>query len=290
MSTFATFALAGVGNIGTFIANEFLARKAAGQINRVVILTRSSTDDEKNKEFKRKGAEVITIDYSSKASLISALAGVAVVISTINLGALDSQFSLIDAAKEAGAKLFVPSEFGTPTDDIMNGPASPKRKALEKLKKLDLPYALVYNGAFSDTIFSAKLGLDPVGGEVTVGGDGSAPVSFTSRLDIARYVAYVLTEISTKKLEWRKFQIEGDRTSFNEVYEQYSAKTGNKIDVSYHSIAELEETVKKNPGDVKSRLLLIFAHGDGVAGKKEDVTNGEYPGWHPKTVLDILAP
>ncbi|KAA1474802.1 NAD-P-binding protein [Dentipellis sp. KUC8613] len=290
MSTFTTFALAGVGNIGSFIANDFLARKAAGQVKRVVILTRSSTDDEKNKKFERKGAEVITIDYSSKASLISALSGIEVVISTINLGALDSQFALIDAAKDAGVKLFVPSEFGTPTDDIMNGPRSPKRKAKEQLKKLDLPYVLVYTGAFSDTIFSAKIGLDPASGKVTVGGDGSATVSFTSRPDIARYAGYVLTGFSAQKLEWRKFQIEGDRLSFNEVFEKYSAKTGNKVEVSYRSIAELEEAVEKNPGDVKSRLLLIFAHGDGIVGKKEDVTNGEFPGWHPKTVLDILAP
>ncbi|KAA1474801.1 NAD-P-binding protein [Dentipellis sp. KUC8613] len=290
MSHFTTFALAGLGNVGTFIAEELLKRKAAGKAKRVVILTRSSGDDEKYEPYKRNGAEVLTVDYSSKDSLTAALSGIEVVVSTIALGVSDAQSSLAVAAKEAGVKLFVPSEFGSPTDSLSSGPLSPKHKMREQLKTLDLPYALIYNGAFTDRIFSARLGIDPVGGKATLGGDGSALVSFTTRSDVARYVAWILTELPPEKLVWKKFQIEGERASFNEIIERYTIKTGKKVDVTYRSTAELEEAIKENPGDMKSVLLLMFTRGNGAVGNKEEVANAEFAGWNPKSVIDVLSP
>ncbi|KAA1474800.1 NAD-P-binding protein [Dentipellis sp. KUC8613] len=282
MSTFTTFAVAGAGNIGAFIVEELLKCKIASKAKRVVILTRSSGNDEKYKEFKSKGAEVLTVDYEKKNSLTPALVGIDVVISTLTAADLGPQSALAVAAKDAGVKLFAPSEYGSETN------FSGKDKARDQLQKLGLPYALFFTGPFPDMAFSSWTGIDPVGGKATVGGDGSQLVSFTARPDVARYVAYVLTEKPAKELVWKKFRIEGDRVSFNSVFEQYTKKTGKKIDITYRSIADLEEAIKKNPGDIMSILLLSFAQGKSVVGKPEEVTNGEFPGWNPKRVIDIL--
>ncbi|TFY63186.1 hypothetical protein EVG20_g6424 [Dentipellis fragilis] len=255
MSHFTTFAIAGLGNVGTFIAEELLKQKGAGKAKRVVILTRSLGDEDKYEPYKRKGAESLAI-----------------------------------AAKEMTVKLFVPYEFGSPTESLSSGPLSPKCKTREQLEALDLPYALIFNGAFTDRIFSARLGIDPVGGKATLGGDGSALVSFTTRSDVARYVAWILTELPSEKLVWKKFQIEGERASFNEIIERYTAKPGKKVDATYRSTAELEEAIRENPGDMKSVLLLMFARGNGAVGKKEEVANAEFPGWNPKTAIDVLSP
>ena len=54
------------------------------------------------------------------------------------------------------------------------------------------------------------MGLDVASGKVTVGGDGSKPVQFTSRPDIARYVSYVLTHLPAEQLKNRSFSVTGD--------------------------------------------------------------------------------
>ena len=59
---------------------------------------------------------MIAVDYSNKESIKKALTGVDVVICTIPLAALDVQSGIAEAAKEVGVKLFVPSEFGVPTE------------------------------------------------------------------------------------------------------------------------------------------------------------------------------
>ncbi len=57
---------------------------------------------------------------------------------------------------------------------------------------------------------SRYLGLDVTGGKVSVGGDGSNPIPFTSRRDIARYLSYVLTHLPADQLKNRSFTITGD--------------------------------------------------------------------------------
>jgi hypothetical protein len=59
---------------------------------------------------------------------------------------------LAKAAKEAGVKLFVPSEFGGVTAGLPAGdsPFGQKVRVQEALKELDLPYSLFWTGAFPD--------------------------------------------------------------------------------------------------------------------------------------------
>lgn len=64
------------------------------------------------------GAKIATADYADVKAVASILREnkTQVVISALAYGALSSQSTLADAAKEAGVKLFVPSEFGMPTE------------------------------------------------------------------------------------------------------------------------------------------------------------------------------
>ena len=53
--------------------------------------------------------------------------------------------------------------------------------------------------------------MDLKSGSVGAGGDGNAKASFTSRTDIARYVAYVLTSLPPTDIKNKTFRIEGER-------------------------------------------------------------------------------
>ncbi|KAA1474792.1 NAD-P-binding protein [Dentipellis sp. KUC8613] len=291
MSTFSRFAIAGAGNLGAFVAEELLNLKASGKVKEVTVLTRSSGTNSTLDKLASKGAKIATVDYTSKASLTAALSGVDVAISTLSLGpGFEAQDAVAVAAKAAGVRLFLPSEFGNATDELTEGLLYAKTQFHARLRELGLPYLLVFTGEFTDFVFIPFVDLDINSGKVTVGGDGNTPLSWTSRTDIGRFVAHALTTLPPNELNNKIFRIEGDRLSFNEVFKQYEAKTRKKIAVAYRSIAELEAAVKANGADFSSFFHLAWAQGGGLTGKKEDLANGLFPGWNPKKVIDVIAP
>lgn len=158
-----------------------------------------------------RGATISPVDYSSASQVSKALAGIEVVISTLSHTAFDFQLSIAQAAKASSAQLFVPSEFGSPTDKATTGFFAAKAGLNKKIREeVGLPTALFFTGGFSDFIWSPHAGLDVKSGSVTVGGDGNAKASFTSRPDIARYVAYVLTKLPASESNNKTFRIEGE--------------------------------------------------------------------------------
>ena len=94
----------------------------------------------------------IQVDYSNHESVKHALSGVDVVISTVPVEALDIQGKIAEAAKEAGVKLFVPSEFGGITKEDPENLWSVKAKVRGQLRVLGMPYAAFYTGPFPDHI------------------------------------------------------------------------------------------------------------------------------------------
>ncbi|KAJ7712026.1 hypothetical protein B0H16DRAFT_1626470 [Mycena metata] len=113
---------------------------------------------------------VHVIDYTNGgAGLDSALQGVDVVISAVGddsgltkkdvkhtglLPGFITQDTVAKAAKAAGVKLFVPSEYGAPTHSIPLDSESyivGKRLHHDLLRKLGLPFLLVYSGSFPET-------------------------------------------------------------------------------------------------------------------------------------------
>jgi uncharacterized protein YbjT (DUF2867 family) len=96
---------------------------------------------------------VIPVDYSDKESVKSALAGIDVIISTIATVALGLQTGIAEAAKEAGVKLFIPSEFGVPTEGETEGLFGAKARVRDQLKAVGIPYALFNTGPYADTLW-----------------------------------------------------------------------------------------------------------------------------------------
>jgi hypothetical protein len=56
--------------------------------------------------------------------------------------------------KEAGVKLFVPSEFGGVTEGETEGMFGQKASIRDQLKAVRIPYALIYTGPFADYIWA----------------------------------------------------------------------------------------------------------------------------------------
>jgi len=287
MSGYKNFVVAGAGNIGRFVVEELLELKSSGAVSSVTVLTRSGG----YADLVEKGAKVIAADYSpsSSALLVSALQGTDVVISALGDGAIDAQqTSLADAAKQAGVALFVPSEFGNPTEGVTEGILGVKNQLHRHLEKIGLPYALFYTGPFTDFVFIPFFGWDFPNGKVHIRGEGNAPISFTHRRDIGRFVAYVLTQLKRDQLQWKTFAIEGDRKSSNEIWELYQAKTGKTLQVTHQPRSELQAALQKNPQDFVAYISLEWDEGRGIAGKPEELSNKLFPSFNPRSVIDTI--
>ncbi|KZO98447.1 NAD-P-binding protein [Calocera viscosa TUFC12733] len=284
MSGFKTFAVAGAGAIGSLIVDELLREKAASKVDKVVVLTRSAAG---NDALVAQGAEPIVVDYDSSASLQSALHGIDVVISTVTTAALSVQEPLGDAAKAAGVKLFVPSEFGGDTTGRTDGLFGIKNAQRLRLKQIGLPWAMFITGTFADRIwYVPRLGFDIANGKIEVGGTGDRLASFTSRRDIARYVVHVLTSLPASKLHDHVVKVEGERTTVNRVLAGYEARTGKKLDITHIPLEELQERGKNLPFNIQYLLASILELG-GTNGP-EDEMNVEWPEFKPQTVVEAI--
>jgi hypothetical protein len=94
--------------------------------------------------------------------LVDAFKGVQVVISTVGIVALGQQKDLARAAKEAGVKLFAPSEYGGQSHLITHFVYLAKKEIQDYLKEIKLPYTLFYTGVFPDTFFTPCARVPPL--------------------------------------------------------------------------------------------------------------------------------
>ena len=74
-------------------------------------------------------------------------------ISMISFWALGQQKDLARAAKEAGVKLFAPSEHGGQSHKATDAAYPAKKVIQDYLEEIDLLYTLFYTGLFTDQFF-----------------------------------------------------------------------------------------------------------------------------------------
>lgn len=144
--------------------------------------------------LKSKGIAIHPVDYASPESLQAALKGAQVVISGLRDEGLNVQPAVARAAKKAGVRLFIPSEFGKDSRGETSAckhdidlhldlqlnfffllDLKPKADLHALLKELNLPYTLYFTGFFPETIklIAAPMGLDFDNGKFSVSEGGT---------------------------------------------------------------------------------------------------------------------
>jgi uncharacterized protein YbjT (DUF2867 family) len=114
MSAYKSFAVIGAGTLGLPIVSAIASKNVP-----VVLLSRPGSST----KTAPSGVPVVQVDYNDAAAVANVFKQhrVDVVLSTIATEALAAQRPLVDAAKLAGIKLFVPSEYGLPSDGYTEG-------------------------------------------------------------------------------------------------------------------------------------------------------------------------
>ncbi|EJD37903.1 NAD(P)-binding protein [Auricularia subglabra TFB-10046 SS5] len=278
-SSYKLFVVAGTGPLGSAIATELHKLGAT-----VVFFTRGGSSNTPE------GIPSKVVDYSNVDALAEALKGVHVVVSTVSGGGFKTQPILADAAKKAGVKLFVPSEFGArprnvPDDNILGY----KETFLRHLKSLGLPYTIYDTGLFADIPLSVIPSiLDLTKKKFTIVGKGETKISLASRPDIGHFVAYSLTHLPPSQLEGAHYNIVGSRLTFREMLAVWEKKYGGPFEVvSRDRDAVLKAVEASGQGEAAELdyVLCLFERGQ---GNLEDNSSSLIPGWKPETYEEAV--
>lgn len=121
MSGYKSFAVVGGGSIGLPIVKALVAQNVS-----IILLSRP----ESAPKAVPSAVQVVQVDYNDAAAVAVVLKHhkVDVLMSTLSTAAAAAQHSLVEAAKLAAVKLFVPSEYGMPTDGQTEGVLGDKNR------------------------------------------------------------------------------------------------------------------------------------------------------------------
>ncbi|KZP04207.1 NAD(P)-binding protein [Athelia psychrophila] len=262
-------AVIGAGVIGTPIVKALLQEGV-----NVIVVSRPASPSGKDLPA---GAKVVAIDYTDVSALAALFKEHAteVVISTVSFQALGHQHGLGDAAKQAGVKLFVPSEFGVDTAEYNEALQNVKTELAAHLKNIGLPSARIFNGLFT-TFLPWLLTVDT--GKIRLIGKGDQKFSATHPDDIAGFLAYILTHLPESELHDKVFRLEGERATINEVIEHYGGKY------------PVEHVDAISDDAVKTLLQTLIDHGQALAVEEGEATsNALWTGHAWKGVKESLG-
>ncbi|ESK91437.1 endo- -beta-xylanase precursor [Moniliophthora roreri MCA 2997] len=281
-NTYKSFAVVGAGDIGTHIVNAFVSVGV-----HPIVLSRKSSSQPKDLPS---SITVVKVEgYDAVDEVAAAFKGhnVEVVVSAIGTSALELEYPLAEAAKKAGVKLFVPSEYGLVTEGVSKVSDDKdsvlvwKDKFAEHIRETGLPFARFFVGLFFGYV--PWITAYEQNGKVNIFGKGDQPVSFTDEADIGGYVVYVLTNLPPKQLENACFRIEGDKTTMQELAKRLKKE-----------IAYVEHVPGEPLNDLKNRLVRLWDAGKGstswdyaLGARREKNDNGLWPGHKWKTFADI---
>jgi len=234
------------------------------------------------------GAKVVSVSLTDVPALAAALKEhkIEVLVSAVSLPGLPKQSLLADAAKLAGVKLFVPSEFGFSTFGQTEGELGFKAEFGEYIKEIGLPYARIFTGGF--ITFIPWLTSVDSGKFKIAGGKGDAKASFTDPADIAGFTAYIVTHLSPAELSNKIFRIEGEHASMLDIAGYY----GSKVPIEY---------VDGFDDEFRMFLHVLINTGKGStgynipAGKEltgsdaAGASNALWPGHHWKGIKEVLG-
>lgn len=242
--------------------------------------------------------EVVAWDAAHPAADV--VRGAFAVISTLQGGPdiiIEAQLALLRAARDAGARRFLPSDFSY---NLFTLPAGVNwntdwRRAFAEAAEAErgaVEVVHLMQGIFTDRGVAGFLGLlDLAAGTLRYWGDGATPIDWTTWEDTARFTA--AAAIDDGKVPAHLF-VAGERMdmlSFAKTWETVHGRTA--VLEPQGSLAELEQLVQKRlgaePNNMYAWLPLMYARGVfGGQALLGALHNGRYPHIAPETVSQAI--
>ncbi|MCW2307472.1 NmrA family NAD(P)-binding protein [Rhodobium gokarnense] len=287
------------GDLGSLIAKELLAKPEVTL--RVLVRPESVA---KVASLSERGVEVVEVDLASEDQggvLDGAMAGAFSVVSAVQGGPdiiVGAQLRLLEAARKAGVRRFIPSNFsynifGLDDGDNIN---SDDRRAFARAAddaSGDVEVVQIQIGAFNDKrVTFGFLGAFDLGeGRAFLWGNGNKDMDFTTYADAARYTAEAAVDDEPLP---PLFEVAGETVDFHGLVKAYEAGSGKSITVSNMGTladldAELERRRLAEPGNMYAWLPLMYwrAMLSGKA-KLQSIANDRYPHIRPTGIAEYV--
>lgn len=277
------------GQLGGLIANALLRRGA-----HLKLLVRRGSE--------HKLAASLHEQATIFNELGPAVRGACSVVSAVQGGPdtiIDTQLELLRAARDAGVRRFIPSDFSYNLFGLDEGDNihSDWRRAFARqadLEKGGVEIVHMMNGCFLDigVLYGFLGAFDLQRGEAYLWGDGRAPMPFTTYADTAAYTAEVA--LSEEPLPER-FYVAGETLDFHGLVAATAAGLGRPVAVRrMGSLGDLDARIlarrRAEPANPLAWLPLMYWRGM-LSGKGAlgPLQNGRFPGIVPTTVRDYAA-
>jgi nucleoside-diphosphate-sugar epimerase len=260
----------GAGKLGRLIVNALLDHPGV----RVRVLVREPNKPEVT-AMARDRVELVAFDAvtANDAARADAVHDAFAVISTLQGGPdviVDAQLALLRAAKTAGARRFIPSDYSYDFFALPEGinVSSDWRRTFGEIAKKEISDSFevvhVLQGMFADRQVLGFLGLFDVDkGVVRYWGDGKTPIDWTTWEDTARFTA--AAAVDDRQVPERLF-VSGDRMDVFAFAKTWEAAHGKKLTFEcLGSLDELEQETKRRlaaaPKNMFAWLPLMYARG-----------------------------
>jgi hypothetical protein len=228
------------GNLGNRICRELVKRGAI-----VSALVRNSTDPEKIQVLKELGISVLEVDLNNIDEIAKACAGNDCVVSALaglSDVIIDLQKRVLDGAIKAGVPRFIPSDFCTDYNDLVQGENRNfdlRREFKAYLDSTNIKASSIFNGAFADILKYNTPFLNLKDKSIGYWGEKSDwKLDFTTMDDTAAFTAEVaLDDNAPRDLQIASFQI-----SPNMLWTVVKEATGQEFRL--YQLSSLEDFAK----------------------------------------------
>ena len=284
------------GTLGGLVSDALSARPGVT----VRTLVRPGSAD-KGRRLSAKGFDVIEGTLDDPDALAELVEGADAVVSAAQGGPeviVDGQRRLLAAAREAGVRRLVPSDYSVDFFRLPEGAVtfSDWRRRFSEVAEAergDVEVVHVLNGCFADRpVLLGFLGaIDLDAGEIRVWGDGREPMDFTTYADTARYTAEVLLDPEPLP---RAFGVAGDVLDVAGLVGAVERGSGQRLTVRTQGSlgdldAQIETLREENPGNLFAYLPLMYWRAMLSGAGKVRPQNDRYPTVRPLGVAEHLA-
>ncbi|XP_058092062.1 phenylcoumaran benzylic ether reductase Betv6-like [Magnolia sinica] len=263
---------------GTGYIGKFIVEASAKSGHPTFVLIRESTVSDPAKatlieNFKNHGVTLVYGDLYDHGSLVKAIKGVDVVISTVGQLQLADQTKIIAAIKEAGnVKRFFPSEFGNDVDRVhavepAKSAFATKVQIRRAVEAEGIPYTYVSSNFFAGYFLPSLAqpgATSPPRDKAVILGDGNPKAIFVKEDDIGTFTIKAVDDPRTlnKVLYLRP---PANIYSFNDLVSLWEKKIGKTLERIYVPEEQLLKDIEEAPIPVNIVLAIehsVFVKGD----------------------------
>jgi hypothetical protein len=225
------------GNLGFRISKELIKRGVE-----VRAIVRSSSNTEKIETLEKLGVKVIEVDMNDIEAIAKASEGVSCVVSALaGLGSVivDLQIRILDGAIKAGVPRFIPSDFCTDYNNLVEGENRNfdlRRDFRKYIDTVPIQATSIFNGCFADILKYNTPILNLKDKSIGYWGDNADwKLDFTTMDDTAAFTAEAaLDDTAPRNLQIASFQI-----STNMIMADVKEVSGQEFKI--HQISSIED-------------------------------------------------